>query len=106
MKSPRCAKPGWAAVLVLCGSCFVGSVSAQTDAEFACQVVAEGGKPGLVVVVQASSRAVAERLAVGAKAYTADRILSPATKVVQCIVMGEESFKDQQFQQFYQTVPR
>ena len=80
------------------------SMAAMPASEFACQVVADGGKVGLVLV-QADSRALAEKAALGAEAFTIDNMRGLATSVVRCIRRGEESFPDYQFQQFYESVP-
>ena len=73
--------------------------------EYACQVTAEGGRIGLVLV-QADSRERAESAAGRAEALTYDGIRSQAVEVIQCIDRrSEERFRDYQFQAFYEDVP-
>jgi hypothetical protein len=73
--------------------------------EYACQVTAEGGRIGLVLV-QADSRERAEAAAARARALTYDGVRSPAIEVIQCIDRhGGERFRDFQFQAFYENVP-
>lgn len=80
------------------------SMGAMPASEFACQVVVDGGKVGLVLV-QADTSALAEKAALGAEAFTIDNMRGLSTSVVRCIRRGEESFPDYQFQQFYESVP-
>jgi hypothetical protein len=72
--------------------------------EFACQVSVEGGRIGLVLV-QADTRALAEKAAVGAEAFVTDNTRGRATGVLQCIKRADETFADYQFQQFFESVP-
>jgi len=72
--------------------------------EYACQVTAEGGRIGLVLV-QADTKQQAEAAAVGAEAFTYDGIRARSTGVMECVERGRERFADIQFQAFYQSVP-
>ena len=92
----------FAAVLFCLGSLNVRA--AMPVNEYACQVTAEGGRIGLVLV-QADTKAQAERAAVGAEAFTYDGVRSRSTGVMECIQRGRERFADLQFQVFYQGVP-
>jgi hypothetical protein len=104
MKSPKFTKATWFAALLLPSVHIMNAAAVMPSGEYACQVVAQGGRIGLVLV-QADTKALAEKAAVGAEAFTTDNIRSPATRVVQCIARGEERFADYQFQQFYENVP-
>ena len=104
MKASKFARTGRAGALLLAGLASAGSAAAMPQAEFACKVRALGGKIGLVLV-QADSRALAEKSAIGAQAFTTDNMRSRATEVLQCIVPGEERFADYQFQQFFESLP-
>lgn len=94
----------WLALLLITGLSGAQATPAMPAGKFACQVLVEGGKIGLVMV-RADTRQVAERAVLGAEAMTTDDMRGRATGVVQCIRRGEESFTDYQFQQFYEAVP-
>jgi hypothetical protein len=104
MKSLKWTKAIWLSVVLFPGMASLGSVAAMPANEYACQVIAAGGQIGLVLV-QADTRALAEKAALGADAFTMDNARSPATRVVQCIRRGAETFADYQFQQFFESVP-
>jgi hypothetical protein len=105
MRSLWWSKPVWLATLLLVGLAVMDPVAAGPRSEFACQVIAQEGRIGLVVVL-ADTKEMAAQAAVGAQAYTIDNARGTATEVVQCIRPGEERFTDYQFEQFYQSVPR
>ena len=105
MKALKWTKTTWLAMLLLPCLSVTGSFAAMPGGEFACQVTVQSGGIGLVLV-QADTKALAEKAAVGADAFTTDNSHSPALRVVQCIQRGEERFADYQFQQFYERVPR
>lgn len=104
MKAPKWKKAMWLAALLLPAVSATNAVAAMPSGEYACQVIAAGGHIGLVLV-QADTRLLAEKAALGAEAFTMDKTRSPATRVVQCIRRGEETFADYQFQQFFESVP-
>ncbi len=89
-------------VLVWSGAVAQAAMPAQ---EFACEVRAEGGRLGMVLV-QADDMKLAKHSAVGAVAKTMDGIDSVATAVIECIVSPQGKFRDFQFQQFYESTPR
>lgn len=74
--------------------------------EFACQVNTAGGKSGLVLV-QADDKQGARTTAAKAMAWEMGDTRSPspsqskALKVVECIFVASERFKDSWFQKFY-----
>ena len=80
------------------------SFAAMPQGDFACKVRAQGGKIGLVLV-QAEAAAEAREAALVAEALTTDNSRARATRVVQCIRLGEERFTDYQFQQFLESLP-
>lgn len=85
----------------------LGSLNVQAAMpanEYACQVTAQGGRIGLVLV-QADTKEQAEAAAVGVEAFTYDGVRSRSTGVMECIERGRERFSDIQFQAFYQSVP-
>ncbi|MEE4143331.1 MAG: hypothetical protein V2I26_00900 [Halieaceae bacterium] len=82
----------------------VTALAGMPRGEFACKVRAEGGRLGLVLV-QADTRALAEKSAVGAQAFTTDGTRGRATAVLECIVPDDERFADYQFQQFFESLP-
>jgi len=104
MNFPKWTKASWLAMALLPCISGMGAVAAMPVGEYACQVVAAGGQIGLVLV-QADTRALAEKAALGAEAFTTDNFRSPATSVIQCILRGDEKFADYQFQQFFESVP-
>jgi len=105
MKSLKLARSAGSIVALLFLLGGAGSHARMPDGEYACQVVAEGGRIGLVLV-QADSRELAEKAAVGAQAMTYDKIPSRAIEVTQCIDRrSEERFQDYQFQAFFENVP-
>jgi hypothetical protein len=104
MKSIKCSMAGRVAILLVAALAGVTAFAALPQGEFACKVRAQGGKIGLVLV-QADTRALAEKSAVGAQAFTTDNLRGRATSVLQCIVPGKERFADYQFQQFFESLP-
>ena len=91
--------------------CFLAAVlsaGAQAElpqAEYSCQVVTEGGAPGLVelqIESRESAMAVAGKLQATTVTWGRDR----AAEVIQCIRRPHERFKDPGFQTFYENVPR
>jgi len=104
MKSIKYSRAGRAAIVLLAALAGVTAFAALPQGEFACKVRAQGGKIGLVLV-QADTRALAEKSAVGAQAFTTDNLRGRATSVLQCIVLGKERFADYQFQQFVESLP-
>ena len=104
MKSIKYSRAGRAAIVLLAALAVVTASAGMPQGEFACKVRAQGGKIGLVLV-QADTRALAEKSAVGAQAFTTDNLRGRATSVLQCIVPGKERFADYQFQQFVESLP-
>ena len=104
MKSINYSRAGRAAIVLLAALAGVTAFAGMPQGEFACKVRAQGGKIGLVLV-QADTRALAEKSAVGAQAFTTDNLRGRATSVLQCIVPGKERFADYQFQQFVESLP-
>ena len=90
------------ALLVSLASSF--SLAGMPQGEFACKVRAQGGRLGLVLV-QADTRELAAKAAVGADAFTTDNMRARATSVLECIVPDRERFTDYQFQQFLENLP-
>jgi hypothetical protein len=105
MKSLSWKKSIRIVMLLLPGLYSMAATAVAPNGQFACQVTAEEGQIGLVVVL-ANTKEAAEKAAVGAKAYTTEGQIRLATTVLQCIEQGEERFADYQFQQFYEQVPR
>jgi len=104
MKSIKYSMAGRAAIVLVAALAGVTAFADMPQGEFACKVRAQGGKIGLVLV-QADSRALAEKSAIGAQAFTTDNLRGRATSVLQCIVPGKERFADYQFQQFFESLP-
>lgn len=101
----RTAVTRFALPLLLAFSCAgAGAQAPFPEGEFVCQVRAEGGKIGLVMI-QADSKEVAIKAAVGANAQTTDGFKARATGVIQCITYREERFTDVQFQAFFDQFP-
>lgn len=90
---------------LLLGFLSAGAIADLPVAEYACQVVVDGGRVG-IVLVQADARDVALRAAVGAPAFTTDNTRGHATKVVECIRRPDERFRDFQVQQFFESMPK
>jgi hypothetical protein len=104
MKSIKYSMAGRAAIVLVAALAGATTFAGMPQGEFACKVRAQGGKIGLVLV-QADTRALAEKSAVGAQAFTTDKRRGRATSVLQCIVPGKERFADYQFQQFFESLP-
>lgn len=104
MKNPEQRTALWPGITLLLALFSTTSIAAMPEGDFACKVRAQGGKIGLVLV-QADTEAVAKESAMGAEALTTDNSRGRATRVVQCIRMGEERFADYQFQQFMESLP-
>ena len=104
MKSIKYSRAGRAAIVMLAALAGVTAFAGMPQGEFACKVRAQGGKIGLVLV-QADTRALAEKSAVGAQAFTTDNLRGRATSVLECILPGKERFADYQFQQYFESLP-
>lgn len=104
MKSRKYSRISRLAALLLAGLASMSSGAAMPETEFACKVRVLGGKIGLVLV-QADTRALAEKSAVGVQAFTTDDMRGRTTSVLECIVPNEERFSDYQFQQFFENLP-
>jgi hypothetical protein len=104
MKSIKYSIIGRLAIVLVAALAGATALAGMPQGEFACKVRAQGGKIGLVLV-QADTRALAEKSAVGAQAFTTDNLRGRATSVLQCIVPGKERFADYQFQQFFESLP-
>ena len=101
MKYLKCSKVMLAGIFSLTSLFSMGTSGAMPHGEFACKVLAQGGRIGLVMV-QADTRAQAAKAALGAEAFTTDKIRSRAVSVVECIDYRNERFADYQFQQFFE----
>ena len=92
--------------LVLLAILASGTASAQLPKNnYACMVQTQYGVAGLVMV-QADTLDKAQPAAARA---TADKLgggQSPAVSVIECIVAGEDRFRDSHFQSFYESFPR
>ena len=104
MKSNKYSTAGRLVLVLAAALASTTSLVAMPQGEFACKVRVQGGKIGLVLV-QADTRALAEKSAVGAQAFTTDNMRGRATSVLQCIVPAKERFADYQFQQFFESLP-
>lgn len=104
MKSIKYSVAGRLGLALLTGLASMALFAAMPQGEFACKVRAQGGKLGLVLV-QADTRALAAKAAVGADAFTTDNTRARATSVLECIVPEQERFADYQFQQFFENLP-
>jgi hypothetical protein len=104
MKSIKYSIIGRLAIVLVAALAGATALAGMPQGEFACKVRAQGGKIGLVLV-QADTRALAEKSAIGAQAFTTDNLRGRATSVLQCIVPGKERFADYQFQQFFESLP-
>lgn len=92
--------------LILLATLMSGAASAQLpQGTYACEVQTKDGIAGLVMV-QADTLAKAQTAATKARASKIAGGESQATSVIECIVVGEGSFRDSHFQQFYENFPK
>jgi hypothetical protein len=104
LKSIKYSTVGRLGVALLASLASNFALAGLPQGDFACKVRAQGGKLGLVLV-QADTRALAAKAAVGADAFTTDNMRARATSVLECIVPDKERFADYQFQQFFENLP-
>ena len=89
---------------LLAGLMSSGSQAIMPSEEYACQVQAEGGRQGLVLV-QTDTRKMAFDTALHSTAKTIDGTRRRVVAVVECIHRPEERFRDTTFQKFFESVP-
>lgn len=75
------------------------------DHQWACQVTTSSGIFGLVQV-WADTRDIASDVATRAQAVTMRDTREPVQNIIECIKVGGERFKDENFWTFYQRHPR
>ena len=81
-----------------------GARAAMPSEEYACQVQAEGGRQGLVLV-QTDNKKMAFEVSLRSTARTLDGSLSRVLAVVECIHLPAERFRDATFQKFFESAP-
>ena len=93
------------ATAMLLGAMAMGSLaqpSSLPEGSYACQVITERGGSGLVMV-QTDSAAEASRAAAGGLARIGNGKQERAAEVQQCIRLPDGSFRDRDFQAFFES---
>lgn len=97
-------------LLALCASFALGNSAVagegnMGDHHWVCQVTTPSTVFGFVTV-WADTREIARDIASRAKAYTVNETVEPTQNIIECVQLGKETLRDENFWKFYLQTPR